>query len=370
MQPNADLRHRLSDHSEDGVVTDSKTVIDDILEYAQQKGISKEQLGKALSEQLSAADSTLYTPTEGRTQLAPEPAKTNSVHLSTASVLFYIGGILLFVGVMFGIYRDGDATNSFSVAIKLGIMGVLFWLLAFMLFRKRVTDTDTVKSGLGDAALLTGSLFLFVCAGQSVFITGDNITATRTIIAIGTLWLTVLALVHYAFDRVVHRFVTISLAALAAIAAFHGLLWTALLDARNTTIYTLMVALTGVYTFLIGTVFKNGEVSRRGLAKPFHSLGGFIFLSSFYSLMLTGSHEIFWTLAFPSLIYSAFMYSIRSRSKTLLTTGSLFLIVYVATVIAKYFAEGLGPAVAFIVAAFAITCSAAFSLYIRKKYFS
>lgn len=369
MEPTADLQHRLPELSLDELRAEE--AVQKVLAYAEASGITKEQLRQALSPVAAVAQARDEDNIQTDLSLQTKPAKKSglSAHLSTTSVLFYIGGILLFAGIMIGIYQEGDAKSSTGVDFSLGLMGGLFWVLAYILLNQNNSEEDTFKSGLGDSASLLGSLFLFACAGQSLYLIADNVAHTRTFLAIATLWLATLAALHYALDRKLKRLLLISLAALSAIATFYSLLWTLLLDAQNVTIYILMVVLTGIYVFVIGTVFKNGQESRRDLARSFHSLGGLVVMGSLYSLILTGSHEIIWTLLYPSVLYGAFLYSIRSQSKTFLATGSLFLIIYVTTIVTKYFAGGLGPAVALIIAAIAITGSAIFSLYLRNKYF-
>ena len=377
MDPRVDLGHRLSDHSVDEVPPHaSHDAVSDVLDYAEIKGVTKAQLLSVLTDTqiLEPADisSVSYAPERSSAEHALQAVKKSgiSAHLSTTSVLFYIGGILLYVGIMIGVYQESDAKKSTGVALTLGIMGALFWVLAYLSLRSSKSDEDTLKTGLGDSALLVGSLFLFTCAGQSLFIIADKVSQTRSFLMLATAWFVALALMHFAFDRKVHRLLSISLAALSAIAAYYSFLWVLLLDAQNVTVYTAMVVLVGVYTFIIGSVLRKGEDDRKDIGKSFHSLGGLIVMGALYSLLVTGSHEMWWTLLYPSVLYGAFIYSIRSQSKTFLATGSIFLIVYVTTIIVKYFAEGLGPAVAFIVAAFAITGSAVFSLFLRKKYFN
>lgn len=375
MSSSPDLNHRLAELSLDEQGLDDK--VTEVLRYAEAQGVNRDQLRSALDNLMDAASSTpnlqITPPT---TESKPSQTKKTgiSAHLSTTSVLFYIGGILLFIGIVVGLYQENDATNSTGVATTHGLMGALFWTLAYFALRKpkfaaEHTEEDSVKTGMGDSLALIGSLFLFACAGQSLYLIGDNLAHTRSFLALVTAWLASLALIHYALDHVLHRLLLISLASLTAIATFYSLLWTLFLDARNVTVYTMMVVMSGIYTFAIGSLFKQAAADRRDLAKTFQSLGGFIVMSALYSLLLTGSHEMLWTLLYPSVVYGAFIYSIRSQSKTFLATGSLFLITYVSTIIAKYFAEGLGPAVAFIVAAGAITVSAIFSLYVSKRYF-
>lgn len=363
-----DLKHRLPDHGvPDGASAFNTNPLDDIVAYAQSKGFSKDQLMSALKSQ---SDSTIQIDNE---RSAPLPVSAKDLqttpHLSVTSVLFFIGGILLFIGIIYGIFKQEDALDTASNALLLGGLGVLFWILAKTLLGANKDDNDTAATGLGDSAILVGSLFFFVCAFHSLQLISEGFDNTRSFIAMVTLWITTLALMHYAFDTLVKRVITISIAALAAAAAFYSSLWILFLDTASITIYILMVTLLGVYFFAIGRAFTIGKIERKSIGKSFYSLGGLIVLGSLYSLTVSGSHEMAWTLLYPAFLYGAFMLSVRSKSKVFLTTGSLFLIVFVTTIIVKYFAEGLGPAVAFIVAAIAITGSALFSLYLKNKYF-
>jgi hypothetical protein len=82
------------------------------------------------------------------------------------------------------------------------------------------------------------------------------------------------------------------------------------------------------------------------------------------------SQNIFWELVYPLFVFGAVFLSVYLKSKSFLTFGTIFLIVYILKITGEYFTSGLGWPLALVIAGLAIMAIGYYAVRINKQYFS
>lgn len=129
--------------------------------------------------------------------------------------------------------------------------------------------------------------------------------------------------------------------------------------------YRVLVA--GITYMLLGYAFSKNE---RALLSNF--LYGFGILGFLGSALTLGGWEpnqnVFWELIYPGLIFGALFLSVHIKSKSFLTWGTLFLMIYIIKITSEYFSGGLGWPLALVIAGLAMIGAGYMSLSLKKKY--
>ena len=129
--------------------------------------------------------------------------------------------------------------------------------------------------------------------------------------------------------------------------------------------YRMLVA--GISYLLIGYAFaKNEKAPLSGFLYSFGILG---FLGAAFALGgWSPTQNVFWELIFPGLALGTLFMSVYLKTRSFLTFGSLFLMIYILKITGEYFTSGLGWPLSLVLAGLMLIAVGYLYVYLKKKY--
>ncbi len=134
---------------------------------------------------------------------------------------------------------------------------------------------------------------------------------------------------------------------------------------QNGEIYSYLTMVIGIVYLLLSHTFRNGWNNKLVLFLDFFGILGL--LGAAFS-RIYGSPV--WQLFYVALVFSGFMYSIYSRSRSVLIVSTLFLLGYISYITGEYFADSIGWPMALVILGFLFIGLGYVSININKKYIS
>jgi hypothetical protein len=132
---------------------------------------------------------------------------------------------------------------------------------------------------------------------------------------------------------------------------------------QNGEIYSYLTMVIGVVYLLLSHEFRDGWNNKLVLLLDFFGIMG---------LLGAGFSRIYgspaWQLFYLVLIAGGFMYSIYSRSRSVLIVSTLFLLGYISYITSEYFADSIGWPMALVILGFLFIGLGYISININKKY--
>lgn len=317
------------------------------------------QIKKIVSQKLITKDELIAACDEA---LKVETAGVFSYQNNVVKILYYLGGIVVFLGISVLIWQNWFVLNVLTkIVVTLGsaiaayIIGLIFLRdkklekvgLAFFFISALVApiglyitfDSAGLYAKSAEIqALISG--ILFVVYLSSYFIFREDIFAVFNII-FGT-WL-FFSFTNFLVSNAPH------------------------LTEKNFFLYRIL--LTGLTYILLGYFyFLKEKFSFSGFLYGF---GAWSFLGA--ALALGGwspNQNIFWELIFPLLTFGTIFLSVFFKSRAFLIFGSIYLIGYLLKITAEYFSKGLGWPLALVLLGFLMMGIGYLSFHLNKKYIS
>ncbi len=289
--------------------------------------------------------------------------KPGTSALKLAEVLYYIGGIIVFLGVVVLVGQHWTDLNSFTrILVTLGtglasyVTGVLF------LQQEHSKKLSTPFFFLATILLPAGLFVAFYEGGYTL-----DTAATNSLIS-GLLLATYLAS-YLAFKR--NFFLLFSV--IYGTWLFFAI--TSLLFGGNPILiawkfYAYRVLATGLTLVLLGHSFRQDE-HRRELTGLLYGVGTFAFLGA--ALSLGGwepNQSMIWELIFPGLDLCVIFLGVAIRSRTFLVIGALYLMAYILKITSEYFTEGFGWPLSLVLCGLAFIAVGYYTYHLNQKYLS
>lgn len=327
-----------------------------------------------LSELRSALDDGIVTDTDVRSLLTPAttiPAAKTTIadsnqadKLSASDIMFYLGGLVLFAGIMVALQQSWSDGGPFShIGLSAGI-GIIAWVVAAVLIRKPVTD---IRRGLVNTLLLVGSLSIIVGG----FVITYEVTPSHTIGFVGSaLALAAVGMIHLFFGYKTKRTILVLLGILLSVAVFPTVIFRFLDDAHAPLyLWCLTIAVTaGILAQATRTAAKYKILTKQSRT-TFDSLATFIALGALYAASFGDILPLLWLLLLIGAIIGIFYLSIALQKQLLLGNASLFLVITIITIAFRYFSS-FGITTSLVIAAFGLIATAAVATSLNKKYFT
>lgn len=296
---------------------DKNTTLQAITELSSHEMITKDELLRAFDAGSSSTTDSALTKDIG-----------------IAEILYYLGGIIVFIGIIILIYQNWTDLSSFSrISITLGT-GIISYVIGMLCMQKKDFD------GLGHAFQIISVLVLPI--GVSVVfheLSVDLTTSTSASIISGILF------GIYLFSYFVLRRVIFLLFAILFGTFFFFALTNRMIEGQiqlqdyHLTEYRVLIV--GVTYLLLGHGFS--KISLKGISWILYDFGIIAVLGS--ALVLGGwspQQNIIWELLFPGIALGTLFLSIPLKSKGFLGAGTLFLMIYIGKITGEYFSEGMG----------------------------
>ncbi len=285
---------------------------------------------------------------------------SHSKNVDITEILYYIGGTIVFLGIAILIAQNWSTLSTFTKILATLGSGIAAYYTGILLDSKK-----TVKS-IGNAFFLISSLtipmglfVLFDAVGMDI---GDSGT-----ISLITLILSIMYLASYLIFRktIFVLFCTI----------FTTWLYFSLLASMTNGNYSMNTYQDYSYRVLfagIGYILTGYFFSKNTLSSLSESLYGFGTIGVLGSIMALGgfqpNQDAFWELIYPVIIFGALFTSVYIKSKSVLTMGTIFLMIYILKITAEYFSTGLGWPLALVIAGLMMIGAGYMSITIKAKY--
>ncbi|MFA6082519.1 MAG: DUF2157 domain-containing protein [Patescibacteria group bacterium] len=320
---------------------------EEILDYikllAEQKVVSKEELNLAF-------DSGNGGQIDGTT-----PKKLN-----ISEVLYFLGGGIVFLGIAIMIAQNWVGLSSFTKILATLGSGIAAYAVGYVFSRDHRTEAVSSAFYLLSALVLPIGLWV-VFGGSPTFDPKHGIQAIIAAILLALFLGSYLAFRKNLFALFSVMYGTWLFFSLTSMMASGN----AYLYGVN--FYQYRALALGVSYMLLGNAFsKNSLISIHGYLYSFGILG---FLGSALSLCNWWSSEnLFWVFAFPLLVLGAISISVRIKSKAFLVFGTIYLMIYILLVTARYFSTGLGWPLSLVMAGLALIGIVFAAVSVKKKY--
>jgi len=277
-----------------------------------------------------------------------------------ALILYYIGGLVMFLGIAFFIGQEwGTMGSAMRIVVTLGF-GLLFFVAGSILVQRRAV------LGISDAFQLIAGLLI----PSGVFVTlyelgyrDGSYGKSLIFLALALLWF-----VAYLYQkRVIVALFSIIFGSISYI------LFTATFLAKLSSFptwdpFSYLLAGLGLSYLMLGYALKDRYLG--SLSGPLYFFGTPIVLGTAMALQgYAPDQRVFWELVYPVLLFGGLYLSVYLRSRAVLVFTSLFLIGYVVKIMFEYFEDKLSGPLLFIGAGMIIMATGYLTIFLNRKYF-
>lgn len=262
----------------------------------------------------------------------PEQALTGRLSFST--ILYYLGGAIVYIGISILIGQNWSALTPFvRILVTLG-SGVAAYIAGVLFNRDERTGDAALAFFL--IAALTIPVGLHVVFDQA----GVDVATHGTQSLISGILLCTFAASYFVFRR--HLFTLFSI----GFGTWFFFSFTGLLTGSNpifsdVKFFEYRWLAVGASYMLLGYSFSRSDAA--ALSGPLYGFGSLAFLSA--GLALGGwppNQNTFWEIIYPGLAFGIVFLGAHLKSRALLTFGSVFLMLYITKITTEYFTIGLG----------------------------
>src|SRR3989344_1828882 len=293
---------------------DKTQLIEQIKQFASNKQITKEELN-------AAYDSGAVKTTE------KESIMTH--HLNIAEVLYYIGGLIVIIGIIVLIVQHWEELNLFSrLLVTLGV-GITSYITSIIIGRYEKLDSISQVFGLISAPTTAiGIKFLMDDFGVEL--------QTSTLLSIiSGIMLTFQLVSYFFYKKFIFLFLSILFATLFFF-SFTNFLFEQTNIESTLALHKYSVLIAGLSYLIPGHYFTKAKLE--GLVGFLNGFGVVGFLGAALALgNWKPEQNIFWEIIFPGLALGVVFLSVYLRASAYLLFGTLFLMVYILKITYEYF---------------------------------
>ena len=276
-------------------------------------------------------------------------------------ILYYVGGAVVFLGISVLIWQHWSALSSATKILSTLGSGIAAYVAATFLIRnERLETTSRAFYFISALVMPLGLHVTFDVAGLD---TGSD--GVQSLVS-GIL-LTTFLLSYFVHRKTVFTIFNV------IFGTWLFFSFTSLLVGNNPRFgwefSAYRVLCTGLVYALLGYYFT--QTPQRALTGALYGFGVLLFLGAALALGdWKPNQNAFWELAFPGLVFGVMFLSVYLRSKSFLTFGSLYLMVYILKITAEYFADSLGWPLALVLTGLGLIAIGYLHFNLKKKYLS
>ena len=254
--------------------------------------------------------------------------------IGVAESMYYIGGLIVFIGIAVLVFQNWESLNSFTrILVTLG-SGIAAYITGVLLGTNKNTDPVGYAFHLISALVTPLGLFItFDAAGAEPY------TAGYMSLIFGTLFLCHL-FSYLLLKKLIFIIFTIIFGGFLYFTFTNFLLSSSPLvwEWHFTEYRVLLLAIAFIF---LGFSFANTD--KKGLSGFLYGFGILGILSSTFALGgWTPNQNIFWEIIFPGLAFGSIFSTFYFNSRSFMIWGTLFLMAYILKITGEYFAGSLG----------------------------
>lgn len=297
---------------------------------------------------------------EAKGHISSEQNESSSTLSRYSGILYYIGGGIVFLGLIFFIGELWSDLNTFMrIFITLGT-GFATYIMGVLFNQQHRLGSAGPAFFMISALLIPGGILVSL-EEFNIRIDEDKI---QNIIS-GALFITYLAS-YILFKRFVLIIFTVLFGTWFYFALTGMLLSNAILLPEWRFGYYLFAALGLSYLF-IG--FSYQETDKDALVKILYLIGVNFFLGSLFAL--TGwkpSQDVLWELLYPGIVFGGLFVSALIHSRIILAFSAFYLAAYIIKITVEYFSDGLGWPITLILCGFILMGMGYGAIHLKRKY--
>lgn len=284
-------------------------------------------------------------------------------HLSVAEVLYYIGGFIVFIGIVVLLAQNWESFNTvLKLLVTLGASLVAF--VVGILFGSR----ENTK-GLSQPFYMIAVLTLPVGVYQLLSGLGMKSEGVGVVTAVFSICSAFYLASFWMLRKIVFLLFGIFSLSILFFTVTDQLIGGNLAGEFQVNFYEYRLLILSLSYLLLGYAFDKTIV--RALSGSLYALGIMGFLGAAYALQgWTPNQSLLWETLFPLFAFASMFLSTYLRRKTLLIFGAIGIMAYVIKITGQYFSEGLGWPFALVIAGLAFIGVGYFTYYLNKKYFN
>ncbi|MDB5225026.1 MAG: hypothetical protein JWO43_648 [Candidatus Adlerbacteria bacterium] len=325
--------------------------LEQIRAIAAQHGITQEDLSNP---------HTPGVPTPAPVVVTPSITPSEFHHVGIAEVIYYIGGAIVCVGIGIFVYQNWNTLAfptkmmaTLGAAIAAYIVGVLF-------------GSKPSLEGPSNAFYLISAIVMPI----GLFVVFDNAHMNIGSSGVQAVISAILFVMYTASYTIFRKPVFMLFSIIFGTWLFNSstsylLDQNAAIDPQKFTQYRALAS--GAAYILLGMSFAKGKLAP--LSGALYGFGSLGFLGA--ALALGGwqpRQDMLWELMYPVFVFGILYLSVYMKSKSFLTFGTIFLMVYIFKITAEYFTEGLGWPLSLVIAGLLMIGVGYTSVTLNKKY--
>jgi len=294
---------------------------------------------------------------EVSTPLAGDSAHLKSIGVTT--ILYYIGGAIVVLGISFFVGQKWDSLNSFMrIFVTLG-SGIAFFVAAVLL------ASQERLGRLPDAFHLIAALLI----PGGIFITLDELGFRGGDWGPGLIFLGLTAAYALAYSVYRRNLIVFFAIIYGTIAT---LLITGAMVARDPIFDSGRYAayrFFGIGLSYCAFAYAWQSTVRKELSGVLYGFGSLFVLAS--ALALGGwkpEQHLVWEITYPGLAFGAMFLSLWLRSRAMLVFGAIAVLAYIGKITAEYFADSLNWPLMLILAGFVLIGMGYLTYHLNRKY--
>jgi hypothetical protein len=287
---------------------------------------------------------------------SPLPSKTSlGQRFSITKVLYVLGASIAVLGIIVFISQIWDDIGSVSrIAITLGLGFIMSLSGSRLLIQKPQENIGSVFHFIGGILIPIGAI-VTLTEFSSITTSALPVAITFILISLYYLFLTL------KYKNAVLTFFAVANSTVSLYLIIETLIADSYLISNDIYVYTTMII--GLSYIFLAQHFKNSW--NNILCGLLQFAGITAFLGSAFIFVST---SVLWQFAYLILIAVGFYFSIIQKSKSILAISTLFLVIHIAFITTKYFANSVGWPVTLIFLGFMFIGLGYTSISINKKY--
>jgi len=324
-------------------MTNKDEITNYIKALAEQNVISKEEL-------ISAYDSGSY--------ITKDKIFTKKIEI--VEVLYYIGGLVVLLGLIILIYQNWDSFAFSSKILSTLGAGIISYFVALIFSNDERTETASAAFYVISALVIPIGIFVLLDNSDISF----GVNQIYSLVA--SVMLAIYLLSFFLFKKSIFALFSIIFGTwlFFSFTNMHQPESTILSEIE---LFEHRLLIVGISYILLGYKFsKNSLVTLKGI------LYGFGIFSVLFSIFLLSGwapkQNLVWELIYPFLIGFTIYISISIKSKEFLVWGTLFLMLFLFKITSEYFTNSLGWPLALVLVGFAMIIIGYVSYFLNKKY--
>ena len=290
--------------------------------------------------------------------------------LDVATILYYIGGVVVVLGIMILISTHWAALDSTArIVVTLGSGLLCFCGGSALLYPSKQSASGVYRPTRNRAVIAT----VFHAIAIVLLPIGLVVTLNTAGGILNTAWWQILVsgillIIYTSALHFLKRPFFVVATAIFATSFFYALTEYMVMSGFNVTnIYPYITLVIGCAYVLIGHGLTYSTYKK--VQGFFYSLGSLAVLSSAFYLGVTGlsMSNILWNWIFPLFLAAALFGSVYLKSRSVLAFGVIFLILYVFKITDEYFSNSVGWPLALVLTGFALIGIGALAVYLSKR---